>query len=86
MSKAQRLMSKRINRREGDYRWQRRLIAGHHYRWMLAARGRSGYGTWDRTRTDHVYGPGKRLPKGIRRDWERSRLRALWGCRYGGGR
>lgn len=60
--------------------WQKNYIAGHHYRWTLAAKGKSGYGTLAPLKLDDV--EKHHSLTGFHKDWEKKRLALFWGMRF----
>lgn len=75
-----RVYKKRISRLKKFWIWQKKYIAGHNYRWTLAAKGKAGYGT---LKGLNLVEPEKHHSlKSFRKDWEKKRLTTLWGMRF----
>ena len=72
-----RTLKKRRNRLLHLEKWQKTYIAGHNYRWTLAANGLAGYGTWkaskEFTMERLIYKRGK-----FNKDAEKRRLNHFW--------
>lgn len=78
---AKRLRNKRMNALKAAYRWQKRLIAGHHYRWCREAREVPS-ATWDPTGPERHYPPQYPPPVLTNKELEKRRLTLLWGLKW----